>query len=398
MKALGKRDSAFAAELLAEHLLQVYKNEQIPQSVEDFCLAGFSRESLAKNPDQLFRMIVLAAYDRRPFTQAVGGYERIWEMGKPANGVPSLLHSRQLWSVHEVLLRSIKQLETYLDGLTLGDLHLSSDGARTFYANTLIQAAQLVKDGFLDQLKEVSSSKDIRTVFDRFDSVHGIGETIASKLVKYTLREIAIGKVQPAEFPLDVAWPITQEYHAESGAALLQSLSPDIPALTAGILYKKGDAYAIDALFYLNRRKSNELEEFINEIRLVIPSSLTKNAIHPVPALANDTETCKQLLEIIADVRDATLHVSQVELEKNGITRGIKTAKQVNQSGTRLYHEMERIAQTGSVSEMVNYYENCLKSSDGQLYDWILSKLGRKCLASEKDRFLQIASRIQPYK
>ena len=61
MKALGERDSAFAAELLAEHLLQVYKNAQISQSVEDFCLAGFSRESLAKNPDQLFRMIVLAA-------------------------------------------------------------------------------------------------------------------------------------------------------------------------------------------------------------------------------------------------------------------------------------------------------------------------------------------------
>ena len=91
----------------------------------------------------------------------------------------------------------------------------------------------------------------------------------------------------------------------------------------------------------------------------MIPSSLRKSDVHPVPVLANDTKTCKQLLEIIADVRDATLHVSQVELEKNGITAALKTAKQVNQSGIRLYHEMEQIAQTGSVSEMVNYYENC---------------------------------------
>ena len=90
-------------------------------------------------------------------------------MRKPANGIPSLLQSGQLWSVHEVLLRSIIQIETYLDGLNLGDLHLSSDGGRTVYANTLIQAAQLVNDGFLDQLKDASSSKDIRTVFDRFD-------------------------------------------------------------------------------------------------------------------------------------------------------------------------------------------------------------------------------------
>lgn len=391
MNKLGKRGSAFAAELLAEHLLHTYQNEQIPQSIEDFARAGFSKKTIVEDPDRLFQMIVLAAYDRRPFTQALGGYEHIWEMGKGIKGVPSLLRSRNLWSVESVLSQTLRQIEDSLSTLKLGELLLNSDGEKTQFSKTLFQASQLVANGFHNQLLETSSTKGTRSVFDHFDSIHGIGETIASKLVKYTLREIGVGKVKPADFSLDVAWPITQEYHAEMGIAILHSLSTDLPALTAGILYQKGDSFAIDSLFYLHRRRKEELESFIRDLRLVITPIMTGTG-EAKASYSSSSETCRRLLPIIAEARDDALTLTQQELDQHGITRDLKTAKQVSQSGIHLYQEMERIAQTGSVSEMVRYYENCLNSPDGQLYDWILSKLSCKCLASEKDRFLKIAS------
>ena len=77
MSRYSKREVALLAELLADKLINTYQNEQIPAMIEGFSAAGFTRTTLTLDPIKLFQMLVIAAYDRRPFTPAAGGFEVI---------------------------------------------------------------------------------------------------------------------------------------------------------------------------------------------------------------------------------------------------------------------------------------------------------------------------------
>lgn len=86
------------------------------------------------------------------------------------------------------------------------------------------------------------------------DTVHGIGPTIASKVVKYTLREIRLSSVNPHELYPAVKQILT-EYH---NARLAQELAnkrgqPNIVEQIFEALVELGDPFAIDALYYVDR-------------------------------------------------------------------------------------------------------------------------------------------------
>ena len=80
MSRYSNREVALIAELLADKLIRTYQGEQIATMVDGFTSAGFTKTAFEQDPAQLFQMLVIAAYDRRPFTGAAGGFEVIWGM------------------------------------------------------------------------------------------------------------------------------------------------------------------------------------------------------------------------------------------------------------------------------------------------------------------------------
>lgn len=391
-----------AAELLADRLLDIYQNEQVAEMVSQFAAAGFTRSALVNDTDALFRMVVIAAYDRRPFTAGAGGFENIWEMRRGADGVPSKLQRVGLWSAGRVLALSPAEIRERLARLRLGGLAMDSDGGNTHYAQTLSDAARLSRSGFAERLRQANTPQAIGKIFNDFDDVHGIGETIAAKLVKYTLREIDVGRARPEHFPLSVAWPLVEEWHAAGGVGKLNSLSHDLTPLTAAILLQRGDIFAIDGLFYLHRNHSWELDELVTELQQAwrAPASQAGRAALASLATAgraggasdaSGKAICQALLAIIGEVRDDAESLTDGELRAKGITRDIMTASRALQSARKLYLDMAQTAQRNNPAEMVRFYENCLCSEQGKIYDWVLQEVGRKCLASEKERFMQVA-------
>ena len=88
MSRYPKREVALIAELLTDKLIDTYQGEQITAIVDGFTSAGFTKTALEQTPAKLFQMLVTAAYDRRPFTGAAGGFEVIWGMRPGAQSIP----------------------------------------------------------------------------------------------------------------------------------------------------------------------------------------------------------------------------------------------------------------------------------------------------------------------
>ncbi|CAG1015815.1 hypothetical protein ANRL4_05604 [Anaerolineae bacterium] len=389
MAELSKHMAAIAAELLADKLLKTYQSEQVPQSRDNFAQAGFTREAIISDSNALYRMIVVAAYDRQPFSQLAGGFENLREMNSTADGIPTLLQRASLWSASDALAESEEIIERRLSRLTIGNHSLDRDDKFTKYTKTLIAAARLAGTGFGERLRSAKSVKELNVAFDEFDAVHGIGETIASKLVKYILREVAIGSAQPADFPLSVAWPITQEYHAAISGETLASLGQDIVALTAGLLCARGDAYAIDALFYLHRHRAWELEEFVKDWQGFGSVSRPPHELVQIPRSRGIAD---RLMAIIEEIKKDGESVTQFELDAKGLDRKVISAARIAKSCQFLYSNMGPHAATGDVSGMLRFYESCLRSEDGKLVGWALNQVGRKSMESEYERFRSIAA------
>ena len=58
MSKYSKREVAIIAELLADKLIQTYRNEQIPAMVDGFASAGFTQMTLKRDPVRLFQMVL----------------------------------------------------------------------------------------------------------------------------------------------------------------------------------------------------------------------------------------------------------------------------------------------------------------------------------------------------
>ena len=247
---------------LASKLVEVYQGRKIPAYVYHSERAGFTRTILQEDPESLFRMIVIAAYDRQPFTRVARGWEPIWGIQAGGESLPQLLIKAGVFDLAVVLGLKEQDIQRRLAEVRFYHYRMDTDGAHTRYARTFKEAAVSVNGGLHRALVESVDEWGALTVFRGFDDIHGIGPTIASKLVMYTLREIGVGKVPPSAF-VRVVEPILGEYHnARMAQKLERKFGPNCLELLFEELKALGDPFAIDALYYVDRDEP-QLEAYL---------------------------------------------------------------------------------------------------------------------------------------
>jgi len=391
MQKYTRREVALMAGLLADKLIATYRNEQVPLMVDNFTSAGFTRAELLDDEDKLFQMLITAAYDRRPFSGAARGYEVIWGIRTRTGSIAETLDRLGLFTVEAVLGKSKEELAERLQGESYHEQSLATDGGKVEYARTLVDCARLVESGLRTQLANAETAEHVASIYKNLTTVHGIGDTIGAKLVKYLLREIGVGNVPPGCFPLSVVWPITQEYWVDDAVDKLTArVDVTLTPLVMGLLLKAEQPFAIDALFYLQRYGERDFDQLIDELRSI--RAVTPTVQPPVPPGERakvDQELARALLGVIEEILDAARSVSQQDVIHAGL-QGIVSAKQIQGSARWLYDEMGKLAQEGQAGEMLAFYENCLRSERGQHVGWALDRLGRKSMESEAERFRSI--------
>ncbi|MDA8335425.1 MAG: hypothetical protein M0Z41_10640 [Peptococcaceae bacterium] len=380
------RTQAFAAEELSSFLIETYQTKHLPQMVNDFSQAGFTKELISKHPQKVFLMLLVAAYDRRPFTRAAGGYEYIWGMRGNKGGLPARFSSIGLSDPFQVKNLLQEEIRKRLKREMINHYPLDS-ADYVDYSKTLLDAANSSEIVF-DLLLKAEDSNDIVNIYNVITHVHGIGETIAAKLIKYLLREIAITNIEPRYFPLSVVWPLVDEYHNKIAIEKLRKIGSDVVPLSMGLLLQKGDPFAIDALFYLNRYDPGMLDDFVSDVSQWSAYYKRQHAA-PKPAAMTlpDRDKAIRLLEIIRDVCDDVKWITKEEL------MGLGQPNQVQSAAKRLYQTMATYASTGDIIGMYSYYHNCLGAKSGMEWDWLLEKIGRKSLKSEWERFQKVYHR-----
>lgn len=307
MNKYSKWEVALIAELLADKLIPTYRDKQIPAMVEGFASAGFTKTALERDPAKLFQMLVIAAFDRRPFTGAADGFEVMWGIRPRAQSIPQALQALSLFTPEDVRRLDRDAIHHRLDSRPYFNLSLATDGKNVRFARTLLDLVQLVESGFHSQVRKASTAGDVREIYKKLTGVHGIGETIGAKLVKYLLREIGIGRVPAGAFPLAVVWPITSEYHVNAAIERLSArLDSTLAPLTMGVLLSREEPFAIDALFYLHRHRNWELDEFIEEVQKMLRG-------RPPPRTSN-IELAQKLLAVVREIYEASRGVSLAEI------------------------------------------------------------------------------------
>lgn len=386
-----RREVGLIAELLADKLIATYQHEQIPLMVENFAAAGFTQADLRRDAESLYQMLVIAAYDHRPYSGAAGGYEVIWGIRCRVGSIREAMDELGLFTREAVLALDRRELAQRLEAETYHGQSLATDGGRVEFATTLQDLARLVDASFHRELTQAEGTADVVSLYRSLTGVHGIGDTIAAKVVKYLLREIDVGRVPPGCFPLSVVWPITQEYHAaEAGGKLSARVDPTLTPLVMGLLLKAEEPFAIDALFYLQRYRDRELDDFIDELRMIqVPKSKIRELTHPGEPDKVDAELAQRLLVVIQEILDAARSVTEAEVRGADLGGAVK-ARRIQGSAQWLYNEMAKLAEDGQAGEMLAFYENCLQSPKGRDVGWALGMLGRKSMESEADRFRRI--------
>jgi hypothetical protein len=245
---------------LAAALVRYYRGEVIPDIVSEFESWGFEKARLKEKDDDFFAFVTLASYDRQPFTFK-GGSEAVWS--EDPGSVRRLLETKRLLRYQRVLALSEEDLRALLSSLVFGPWRLAYDRKRhgvggTDYARTIRGIAE-----HTPELRELCNSAvsewDVASLHYRFDSIHGIGPTIAAKLVKYLLRELQLAEVEPENFQRLIAH-LLQEFQS---SAMLKRMSPNSPQTLGRRLVaevaKMGEPLAIDALFYADKNYDGRL-------------------------------------------------------------------------------------------------------------------------------------------
>jgi hypothetical protein len=245
---------------LAHALVRYYREEVIPDLVEEFDSWGFDAAALKSSADTFYAFLTLAAYDRRPFTYRAG-YEAVWS--EDPGSVRRLLQSQGLLRRATVFAFSVDDLRRRLAGLSSGNWNLAHDRktrvqAGTDYAQTLHQLAARAEPLQASCLA-AKDWGDVLTIHGQLDEIHGIGATIAAKIVKYLLREIRVAEVPPHAFAR-VARHLLPEFH---NMKMLVRLAPGDPSGLGHRLATEvellGEPLAIDALFHADRFYGGEI-------------------------------------------------------------------------------------------------------------------------------------------
>jgi hypothetical protein len=86
--------SKLIAREIAEKLIEIYMKRKLPYyaNINAASPEGFTKERIQSDPENsLFQMIILAAYDRQPFTYWAEGFEPIWGLEISKQSLPGIL-------------------------------------------------------------------------------------------------------------------------------------------------------------------------------------------------------------------------------------------------------------------------------------------------------------------
>jgi len=215
------------ARKLAEKLVKIYTERKLPHyaKLNAGSPEGFTKARIERAPDNsLFQIVILATYDRMPFTRWAGGFEPIWGLAISEESLPSMLRAAGLFELDSVLKLTEEAIDLRLARCSFYKHHLASCD-KTRYSKTFIKAANSVSS-LLSDMRLAKTATDVKALHMKlYKEIPGIGQTIASKLVMYILRELPYfgSSVHPRELHPAVK-PILKEYHASNFARELKNV------------------------------------------------------------------------------------------------------------------------------------------------------------------------------
>ena len=142
-----------------------------------------------------FQFLVLVSFDRIPYSP----YELVWDVNDP-NSVFSVLKRSGLLELDKVKSLSEDELNDILGTLKVKNLHLSYLDLfkKIKTAKTMKDISSKIEQNAF-QLNNINSASDVIKLHKMIDDISGIGPTIASKFIMYTIRCMGIGNVNPSQ-------------------------------------------------------------------------------------------------------------------------------------------------------------------------------------------------------
>ena len=241
------------AKQIATFLIRKYQ-EKSENFVEDFKLKGFTSESLTSDKSNLFKFMVLVAYDRYPFVP----YEIVWERDDPESAY-AVLQRKGLLDIDTINRMSGEDLDKTLKnciikkGLHLHNSNPKDEKRGTRFSRVLKEIASN-EEIVMNLLTNVKNTQDTITLHRVIDGIYGFGPTITSKFIMYTIRDMEIGNVPVSDLE-PVAKHLLEEQHNKKW---VKRLEDPLQGGREGLLQEieqemKEDPMAIDYFFTLDR-------------------------------------------------------------------------------------------------------------------------------------------------
>lgn len=243
------------SEQIAQFLIRKYNEEKVEAVVEEMEGWHFTKDSLTKNKNRLFKYLVLVAYDRQPFDRP--DYFAVWERSDPES-VFSVLENRGILDLEKARRFSEQEIDAILRKCVAHKLHLHNTNLKneaigTKFARTFKDIVHNIDD-ISERLSNVRSGLDVMRLHQKLCKIHGIKQTIASKFIMYTIRDLRIGNVPLSELDM-ISRYLLGEWHNQKWARRLED-----PSLGGrkGLLEKiidklKSDPMALDYFWTLDR-------------------------------------------------------------------------------------------------------------------------------------------------
>jgi ribosomal protein S13 len=243
-------------EQIASFLIRKFQNEKVKYIIDEFAGWGFTKETLLKSKNALFQFLVLVSFDRRPYSP----YELVWDINNPTS-VFSTLKRSGLLELNKVKSLSEEELNKILKTLTVKNLHLSylDLAKRIKTAKTMKEISSKIEQVAF-QLNNMNSAYDVMRLHQMLDDIHGIGPTIASKFIMYTVRCMGIGNIDPSNLDL-IAKHLQNEWRNSKWVKQLE----EIGKLEDVYQRLKEDPFSFDYFwdldrYYCSQEKCDECE------------------------------------------------------------------------------------------------------------------------------------------
>lgn len=241
------------AKQIASFLTRKYQ-EKSENFVEDFELKGFTSESLTTARSNLFKFMVLVAYDRYPFVP----YEIIWEKDDPESAY-AVLQRKGLFDIDQVTRMSGEDLDKTLKnciikkGLHLHNSNPTNEKRGTRFSRVIKEIVSNI-DIVMNLLRNAKNAQDIITLHRVIDGIYGFGPTITSKFIMYTVRDMKVGNVHVSELEPVAKYLLEEQHNKKWVKRLKDPLQGGREGLLQDIQEEmKEDSMAIDYFFTLDR-------------------------------------------------------------------------------------------------------------------------------------------------